>query len=578
MHNIQVQINKWAIPLITCPTLKSWLVDRTVIDKDELFPGTLTDYLILTDQQDSLYKVLYNKLPKEFSNVAWVQTLCWINKKDHGIVRAFYYFRTENSSRSSVSIEYDYRILNNSLSIQRPSSHTQEHVHVSDKAITYFSNPYQLVYKNGYLIRSYRKAKKARLVFNKSTLKMSLYINDILQLKQPHNLTSYFNSYFNDNRLNFLNQCKAHLLNLKTKLATYLISVLSVHSSIGFYFKTSNYNKFVNNPYYSDIIIQHDMIDFVYRNIKNLNTLKYSMAVYNKTKCSKKALNVLYKTSSKALRNILQTNDTFLKLHLDLYKEFPEYSKLDSNNLIKFYNLEDAGPFSRFRHTLLPHYRAVVSPLFLKHFKIDLKYLLEVAHSSEKSHLLRDIFYLINNSPELLNVIDYTQYTRKDFKLLHDLYSKKQYEFKNKNRAIAITEKENNLYAINSAFELKPISFTKELDEIGNTLNICVGSYKNAAIAKQCTIYTVYQYDIPVCCIEYDSETSNINQVKCRFNQKPIPESALHNFLCEWYININKLFPVHLNTKDFNLPVISEVTLESICVNAQTLEVTEDGW
>lgn len=574
MHKIQVKINKWAIPLITCPNLKLWLVDRTVIDTDEIFPGTLTDYLILTDQQDSLYKVLYNKLPKEFSNVAWIQTLGWINKKNHGKVRAFYYFRTENSSRSSVSIEYDYITLHNSLfNIQRPSSRTQEHVHVSDKAITYFSNPYQLVYKNGYLIRSYRKAKKARLVFNKSTLKMSLYINDILQLKQPYNL----NSYFNGNRLNFLNQCKAHLLSLKTKLATYLISVLSVHSSIGFYFKTSNYNKFVNNPYYSDIIVQPNMLDFVYRDIKNLNTLKYSMAVYNKTKCSKKALNVLYKTSSKALRNILQTNDTFLKLHLALYKEFPEYSKLDSNHLIKFYNLEDARSSPRFLHTLLPYYRNV-SPLFLKHFKIDLKYLLEFAHSSEKSHLLRDIFYLINNTPELLNVIDYTQYTRKDFKLLHDLYSKKQYEFKNKNRAIAITEKENNLYTINSAFELKPISFTKELDEIGNTLNICVGSYKNAAIAKQCTIYAVYQYDIPVCCIEYDSETSNINQVKCRFNQKPIPESALHNFLCEWYININKLFPVHLNTKDFNLPVISEVTLESICVNAQTLEVTEDGW
>lgn len=109
---------------------------------------------------------------------------------------------------------------------------------------------------------------------------------------------------------------------------------------------------------------------------------------------------------------------------------------------------------------------------------------------------------------------------------IHDILSKGFSTASTPNKKIA---ENKELKAIFKDFVHNGISYrlaktTHELIDVGNAMNICVGSYGERALKKQC--YIVIGYDTnnnPVTCIEINkyNNTFHISQAKKKHNQRP---------------------------------------------------------
>lgn len=137
----------------------------------------------------------------------------------------------------------------------------------------------------------------------------------------------------------------------------------------------------------------------------------------------------------------------------------------------------------------------------------------------------------------------------KSFLGLHDalVYIHRQYEDATYGLPIAYTEKERQLEWEKDGYSFKLAESKRELNDIGNKMNICVGSYGNEAFSKELTILTVQSAAGYEVCVEIRNK--KIVQVKKRFNERidPTSDAKLHACFKKW-AQRSKL---KLNTTDF---------------------------
>ena len=164
--------------------------------------------------------------------------------------------------------------------------------------------------------------------------------------------------------------------------------------------------------------------------------------------------------------------------------------------------------------------------------------------------MMTQIDVLSGRYPEQLDVEE--ELDRQEVKNLLGLHDAlalihRQYEDVTYGLPISYTEKERQLEWEKDGYSFKLAESKRELNDIGNKMNICVGSYGNEAFSKKLTILTVQSdagYDV---CVEIKNK--KIVQVKKRFNQRidPISDAKLHTCFKEW-AQRSKL---KLNTNDF---------------------------
>jgi hypothetical protein len=114
---------------------------------------------------------------------------------------------------------------------------------------------------------------------------------------------------------------------------------------------------------------------------------------------------------------------------------------------------------------------------------------------------------------------DYEVKKMRYIKDLHDNLSRDRSRLEHENIKISYEKEE---CALEKTFEdccIKLAKNTHELVDIGRLLQICVGSYANAAISKSCTILTLQENKKPVVCIELRG--NKLNQAKMHRNYRP---------------------------------------------------------
>ena len=106
------------------------------------------------------------------------------------------------------------------------------------------------------------------------------------------------------------------------------------------------------------------------------------------------------------------------------------------------------------------------------------------------------------------------------------LVSKQEHE----NRVIDYTQKERNLETSGNVFSLTLAEDTYELIDIGKIMSICVGSYADKVIEKNCTIMVLRNNDVPVGCVELRGDA--VVQVKGPRNK--LLQSSERAFIMNW--------------------------------------------
>lgn len=151
------------------------------------------------------------------------------------------------------------------------------------------------------------------------------------------------------------------------------------------------------------------------------------------------------------------------------------------------------------------------------------------------STLIRDIFHPMRKVRE--SNPDYKINWKLSLKELHDVINADYNKLSNPNIEINydhIIKKYPNLLAGeygNLTFALA--KDTHELIDVGNKMNICVGSYGKSAVNKQCHIVIATDKDKnPIICIELDSACFTIKQAKLRFNETC--DEELTKIVLEW--------------------------------------------
>lgn len=116
-------------------------------------------------------------------------------------------------------------------------------------------------------------------------------------------------------------------------------------------------------------------------------------------------------------------------------------------------------------------------------------------------------------------------------KRTHDIISTSSNAYRKPNREIPIDEEELKLECKMNDYKFKLARTTYELSDIGNLMNICVGSYDMSALNKACTIvYVTDSEECCECCIELRGK--DIRQAKTSFNN--IPTGKLKDTILKW--------------------------------------------
>ena len=129
-----------------------------------------------------------------------------------------------------------------------------------------------------------------------------------------------------------------------------------------------------------------------------------------------------------------------------------------------------------------------------------------------------------------------------------------------------LTKEKNKLYALpiprkyleitdNSYKVAEPITIL-ELTEIGNKLNICVGSYKDRVYNKEIDIgIVVDKNNNYIACLEI--KEGKLVQAKLKYNRKVVTNKGVYDIVIKWCVENN----IHINTTDMienfkgNLPI-----------------------
>lgn len=383
---------------------------------------------------------------------------------------------------------------------------------------------------------------------------------------------SYFSSYKNKIVFNKKTLSMYYIENLKRKGSTFLVKsnpkkikniTFCTHKSKAIYEKeffdfyeevynylVKNYEKDLNYIF-NDIkfIIQHANfeLDYKFYNIINQNTYSiYNFDLLYKILYMKKRYNIkntglaLYcsylrkirpdimskikhlndndklkklKITNKEINNIvLSIDERYFSLHFLVFGQIK-----DINNIKKIINKK---MFFNYNEHL---YKETLSHLksFLKKYKKGKNETTFVNSLVKYSDYLVDTAFLYQ---ELKNNDNYFINFNLTIKQIHDQLSKDFSRLKRKNKRIP---KNKNLKKIFSNYKFKNIKYSlaKDIDElinVGNSMNICVGSYGEKAVNKNCYIVIGYDNDIPVTCIELNKksdENFEIIQVKKSYNK-----------------------------------------------------------
>lgn len=127
---------------------------------------------------------------------------------------------------------------------------------------------------------------------------------------------------------------------------------------------------------------------------------------------------------------------------------------------------------------------------------------------------------------------------RMDIKELHDKVASDYNHFKHKNIEIDyshLTADYSGKYG-NLTFNLA--KDTHELIDVGQTMRICVGSYRDRALKHRCYIVVARDNDNnPIVCIEIDHTGTSLIQTKLKYNNSPTPEIA--ELITQWCNDYN---------------------------------------
>lgn len=204
---------------------------------------------------------------------------------------------------------------------------------------------------------------------------------------------------------------------------------------------------------------------------------------------------------------------------------------------LHYFGIKDINIINRFIDTVLesaPHkYSACIGCLLnrasVPDTKAFVKWLIngkdaKGIYSSLVSLFGSKNFWLFNDATQMMNNIVKNGGVLPDnhgsLKEIHDLLTVEDRHIRFKNREISYSEKELSLAHEYDNYSFELPKDTDTLYEIGRVLSICVGSYGNNAIAKQCTIVAVKKDNKYTACIELRPFGSKYKmvQLKARFN------------------------------------------------------------
>lgn len=164
--------------------------------------------------------------------------------------------------------------------------------------------------------------------------------------------------------------------------------------------------------------------------------------------------------------------------------------------------------------------------------------------------MMTQIDVLSGRYPEQLDVQEELDRQEvKDLLGLHNALALIHYQYEDATYGLPIsyTEKERQLEWEEDGYSFKLAESKRELNDIGNKMSICVGSYGSEAFAKELTILTVQSaagYDV---CVEIRKK--KIVQVKKRFNERINPNSDVNLHACfKKWVQRSEL---KLDTNDF---------------------------
>jgi hypothetical protein len=130
---------------------------------------------------------------------------------------------------------------------------------------------------------------------------------------------------------------------------------------------------------------------------------------------------------------------------------------------------------------------------------------------------------------------------KKSIEELHNYLQRNLLKARHKNRKITYTDEEKNLEFETEDYRIVLARDSHELLDIGEDLNICVGSYGQSAAAKNCIIALLYLKgdNVPAVCIEIRNKS--IVQAKMAYNQKPYKDlrNQIENWAKNWGLKIN---------------------------------------
>lgn len=117
---------------------------------------------------------------------------------------------------------------------------------------------------------------------------------------------------------------------------------------------------------------------------------------------------------------------------------------------------------------------------------------------------------------------DYVVDPRQSIQEMHDIFTLDYNKLRHKNAPITYKEKDFELEGDYGGLEFRLAKDTLELVNTGTIMNICVGSYDNRALRRDCGIVIAYADEEPILCIELSSDFRHVLQVKAKRNAKPI--------------------------------------------------------
>lgn len=517
-----ISINKWALPLISSNSLI-----HTVINMDTFkislykleniliritrpqIKELLVDFLLLTDQQDSLHKVLFASTNTDYHLYNYLNLIT--TKNNISMFYTDHFTFDENKST-----EYIYNLV--------ISDTKEKNIYVveTDNSIITYYDKLSFWYCNGYLTKQVVKKFSSKLLFNKKTHKMSFYVNDKISFHKSPDI--FHNLEFRDKVLNFLE------INNK-RLCDYVVDWIGEHTM------TPNYNKIINNPFFLDTQIPLYLLgqNGLKKSLEQ-RQLRKAQRLYNKTKNTKLVIYKFYDTTSKKLINILKSNSKAFEYYLifknkELTKDFIKNS--DINFLIKIF-YEKCQHFYIINQILdsfdLEFYNLNNTNLaknICDFLNISIKDLFNLSY--ERLGTLRDCIRMtLNQSSQIRNTlynnVVWRNYNKNNLNVLHEVLVREVNLLKPANKKeikplIEITKQHSNLYKTDGIFELKVIDTANELSAIGREMHICVGSYYYSALSNDITICAVYQYGYPIYCIEL-SKQNELYQGKLNSNNR----------------------------------------------------------